>query len=82
VIQLTLLVAVHEHAVPVVTDRLPLFAVDGTETLVFDRLYTHCACTGRAWNASASRSRAPLPRITINLECATGELAILRAGGA
>jgi hypothetical protein len=38
VTQLTLLMAVHEHDEPVVTDRLPVLAVDGTETLVVDRL--------------------------------------------
>jgi hypothetical protein len=34
--QLTLLVAVHEHDVPVVTDRLPVVAVDGTGTFVVE----------------------------------------------
>src|SRR5262245_55397910 len=36
VTQLTLLVAVHEHDVPVVTDRLPVVPVDGAEMLVVD----------------------------------------------
>jgi len=34
VIQLTLLAAAHEQLVPVVTDRLPEFAVEGTDALV------------------------------------------------
>jgi hypothetical protein len=34
VTQPTLLIAVHEQLVPVTTDRLPVFAVDGTEALV------------------------------------------------
>ena len=38
VIQLTLLVAVHAQLVPVLTERLPVFAVEGTATLVVDRL--------------------------------------------
>jgi hypothetical protein len=46
VIQLTLLVAVHEQAVPVTTDRLPVFAVDGTEALVvpseYMQLFANC----------------------------------------
>src|SRR5688500_12284577 len=73
VTQLTLLVAVHEHAVPVVTDRLPLVAVDGTDTLVGDTPYTHCACTGRAWSANASKMSAQLRRRTISLPSESGE---------
>jgi hypothetical protein len=39
VTQLTLLVAVHEHEVPVVTERLPVLAVDGTDTFVVETEY-------------------------------------------
>jgi hypothetical protein len=38
VTQLTLLDAVHAHDVPVVTDRLPVLAVSGTDTFVVDTL--------------------------------------------
>jgi len=38
VTQLTLLTAVHEHDVPVVTDKAPVLAVDGAEMLVVDTL--------------------------------------------
>jgi hypothetical protein len=36
VIHETLLTAVHEQLVPVPTERLPVDAVDGTDTLVVD----------------------------------------------
>jgi hypothetical protein len=39
VTQLTLLVAVHAHDDPVVTDRLPVLAVDGTDTFVVESEY-------------------------------------------
>src|SRR5262249_42209722 len=54
VIHGTLLTDVQEQAVPVPTDRLPVLGVDGTDTLVVERLYTHCACALRASSARAS----------------------------
>jgi hypothetical protein len=58
VIQLTLLVAVHEQAVPVATEIVPVFAVDGTDALVVPTLYTHCASTRRVSIANASANSA------------------------
>jgi hypothetical protein len=54
VIHGTLLTAVQEQLVPVPTERLPVVAIDGTDTLVVERVYTHCACAARASSARAS----------------------------
>jgi len=92
VIQLTWLVAVHEHAVPVVTEIVPVFAVDGTDTLVVPTLYTHCASTRRASNANASAISAQQRGSVIGRrlcdilecldECATGCTTCAPDGGA
>jgi hypothetical protein len=59
VIQLTELTAVQAQLEPVITVMLPILPVDGTETVVGDTEYEHCACAGRASRTRANTSRTP-----------------------
>ena len=62
VIQLTELTAVHAQLEPVITVMLPTLPVDGTEIVVGETEYEHCAYAGRAAatsTAKISASRTP-----------------------
>jgi hypothetical protein len=58
VIQLTVLVAVHEQLVPVMTDTALVDPVEGTDTLVGVTVgLAHCADTVRAVHATNAMTR-------------------------
>ena len=58
VIQLTVLTAVHEQDVPVMTDSPLVDPVDGTDTVVAETVgVAHCADAGRASRASSRTTR-------------------------
>jgi hypothetical protein len=65
VIQPTELTADHAQLEPVMIEMLLLLPVDGTETVVGDTEYVHCAAAGRAWSTQASANRTPHHRTNI-----------------
>jgi hypothetical protein len=66
VIQLTALAADHAQLDPVITVTDPLLPVEGTETVVGDTEYVHCASAGRALKTDTSTNTAPSVRILID----------------
>ena len=81
VIQLTVLTAVHEQLVPVMTDTALVDPVDGTETLVGVTVaLVHCADAVRTSSDNASTTSIQNVRRIENLELKNLEMHIPRPG--